>query len=626
MAAAMVVACLAVTAPHLAHAQTSDQRFIVLSPQESADATQNPQASGQQESSTTSTNPTPQASSVAPSQPFQAGKLSSSGDDSETSSNAPPPVKSPPPPPGEFENYVRRVTGQDIKRFGTDLLLPSDRDYAVPATATVPPDYPINVGDTISVHTAGSIQGDATYTVNRDGTIFLPDIGEVTLGGVLYRDLHDRIAAAIGRKYRDFDVSVSIRKLRGVRVYVTGFANHPGAYTVNSLSTLVNAVLAAGGPSAGGSFRTIILYRNGHEVRNFDLYQLIRQGNRANDAVLQNEDVLFIPPAGPQVAVVGSVKDQAIYEAHIGESLEDALALSGGPDQLADPSRVILYRLSDKDTVGSREIERSQLATTPLQAGDIIQVLSQGSLIRPLERQSVVVRLEGEVNKPGNYFVAPNTPLSTVIQMAGGLTSRAYVYGTRLLRESVRAQQLVSYRQAIDELESTLAAAPLTSDQADPAQIAAAQTLVDRLRNTEPDGRLVLDLPYGTQNLPGDLILENNDRIVIPPEIDTVGVFGAVYRPASFRMNPTEPLRVKDYIERAGGPQRAADKGRIFVVRANGDVLTKDNGALHARVQPGDVVFVPVKTHSSSLLDKIRVIGQTLFSFGLSAAAIAAID
>jgi len=536
----------------------------------------------------------------------------------------------PPAQPSEFEKYVRDATGRQIKRYGADLLVPATRDFSVPATSTIPGDYPIGVGDMISVNTVGSVEGSADFVVDRNGEIFMPHVGHVKLIGVRYRDLRDRIAEAIGSQYRGYEVTVSIKKLRGIRVYVTGFANNPGAYTLNSLSTLVNAVLAAGGPNSGGSFRTLKLYRNGREIRDFDLYDLIRRGNSSGDAILQNEDVLFIPPVGPQVAVTGSVNEEAIYEARPGETLGDIVAISGGANQMADATRAIVYGLRDKQTSGSRELARSEFATAPVQGGDIVQILSQGSLAHPIERQSVIVRLEGEVNKPGNYFVAPGTPLSEVIQQAGGLTPRAYVYGTRLTRESVRAQQRVGYRDAIDQLEVRVAAAPLSADSSispgdREAQIRAGRELLDKLRRTEPDGRLVLDLPYSATNLPGHIVLENNDRIVVPPRIDTVGVFGAVYRPASFLMSDGSAMKVSEYLERAGGLQRMADRSAIFLVRANGDVLSRKRGSLNARVQPGDIVFVPVKTQSSSFWAKLRDITQIIFQLGLGAATVRAI-
>lgn len=533
-----------------------------------------------------------------------------------------------PAKPGEFELYVERVLGRKLPRFGSSLVLPSLRDFAAPATATVPPDYILNPGDVVAIAMAGSIEGSVEREIDTDGRIFLPKVGSIQLAGTRYGDLHDRISAAIGRQYRGYTVNAGIRRLRGIRVYVTGFANNPGAFTVSSLSTMANAVFQAGGPSGGGSFRSVKLYRHGQEVADFDLYQLVRGGSRVNDAVLQNEDVLFIPPAGPQVAVIGSVNEEAIYEARPGESVEAMLAAAGGVNDLGDGGRIILYRTNDPNRIGPQEIPRSALASAEAMGGDILQVLSRGSLVQPIDRQSVLVRVEGEVNRPGNYYVAPNTPIAHVMQLAGGLTPRSFAFGTKLTRQSVRSQQRESFQEAIKQLELTLAAAPITADPSTTAadrelQLNGARMVLDRLRTAEPDGRVVMQIHPAAASLPGDVLLENNDAIFVPARSTTVGVFGAVYRPASFLMDESRrPLRVRDYLDKAGGPLRAADKQGIFVVRANGEVLPRSRGALSARVLPGDVIFVPVRTQSSAFWARLKDISSILFQAGVGAATL----
>ncbi|KQN16781.1 SLBB domain-containing protein [Sphingomonas sp. Leaf30] len=534
------------------------------------------------------------------------------------------------PPPNEFERFVERTAGRKLPRFGSDLLLPSNRDYATPATATVPSSYILNVGDKIQIGMTGSIEGSVQREIDTNGRIFLPKVGSIRLAGTRYGDLKETISRAIGLKYRNFTVNVGIDDLRGVRVYVTGFANNPGAYTVNSLSTMVNAVLAAGGPAAGGSFRSVKLYRNNELVSDFDLYQMLLRGDRSGDATLQNEDVLFIPPVGQQIAVTGSVNNEAIFEIKPGETLDQVLGYAGGTNSLADQSRLLLYRLANYDTIGAKQIDRAQAASTAAADGDIVQILSSGSLQRSVLRQSVVVRIEGEVNAPGNYYVPANTPLSEVLARAGGLTSRAYVYGTRYERVSEQRAQGEAFDQAIQQLEISLEASPLTADSAIntgdlAAQRASGRAVLERLRAIKPDGRLVLDITPETVALPGEFLLENNDRIVVPPRPITVGVFGAVYRPASFVLSDARGNRVEDYVERAGGALRAADRKEIFVVRANGDVVSRRRGAMKAQVLPGDVVFVPIKTQASSVWSKIRDISTIAFQFGIAAATVVAL-
>jgi polysaccharide export outer membrane protein len=532
--------------------------------------------------------------------------------------------------PGEFETYVRRVMGRALPRFGSALLIPEARDFTLPATAAVPGDYRLNPGDELQIGLSGSVESELRLTIDNDGRVFVPRVGAVNVAGVRYADVQRVLAARIGRQFRDFKLSVTVASLHGIRVYVTGYAANPGAYAATSLSTLVNAVLAAGGPASGGSFRSIQLRRGGRTIADFDLYDLLLRGDKSKDLVLENEDVIFIAPVGAQVALTGSVNSEAIYEARPGENLGELLRFGGGVATLADPSRVIVSRLSELDRQGWVQLDMARATASPVAGGDILRVLSVADFARPLEKQAVLVTIEGEVAKPGHYYLPPNASFADAMALAGGLTSRAFVFGTEFDRTSVQQQQVKSYNEAIQQLELSLAAAPLTAQVADIAdaasrtsQLSAARAVIDRLREQRPDGRVVLRLAADATSLPGNIVLENNDRLYIPPVPTTVGVFGAVFRPGSFQIEG--PRRVRDYLADSGGPQRIADRSEIFVVRANGQVLTSRHGALNAQALPGDVVFVPIKTHASGIWTKIRDVASLLLSFGLTGAAIAAI-
>ncbi len=164
------------------------------------------------------------------------------------------------------------------------------------------------------------------------------------------------------RQYRGFDLQVSVGRLHGITVYVTGFAATPGSYTVGSLSTLVNAVLAAGGPSSGGSFRSIQLRRDGKLVSDFDLYDLLLKGDKTGDAALQNGDVLYVAPAGEQVAVIGSVNREAIFEIAPNETLNDAVLYAGGVNTVADDTRLMVLDSLGKSDAGWQQVTASRSA------------------------------------------------------------------------------------------------------------------------------------------------------------------------------------------------------------------------------------------------------------------------
>ncbi len=533
----------------------------------------------------------------------------------------------PPPLPSEFEAFVAKTLGHPLTRFGSSLVTGATKGFGTPPTTTVPPDYRLNPGDELVIGVTGSVEASLRLVIDSEGRIFVPKIGSISVAGMRYGDLADALSRRFAEQYKQATLSVSIGRLHGLTVYVTGYAVSPGAYTVSSLSTMVDAVLAAGGPSAGGSFRRIELRRNGKVVTDLDLYDLLLKGDKTHDAVLQNNDVLNIAPVGPELAVTGSVNAEAIYEARPGETLADVIRFAGGLNSLADDTRLIVSRLRDLDLAGSQNLTFAQARTFPAERGTIINILSLGNITRPQERQAVLITIDGEVDRPGRYYLPPGSTMQDLLAKAGGLTSGAYVFGTNFLRDSVRLQQQVSFDRAIGDLELSAAAAPLSelggleAATAGP-RLQASLAVIDRLKERKPDGRLILDLTYGTSTLPGALSLEDNDRIYIPPRPKTVGVFGAVFEPGSFLFN--SQTKVSDYLKLAGGPQKIADRHQIFVVRANGSVMSSQqvHDLGNQPALPGDVVFVPVRT-GSSFWDKLRDISTVAFQFGISAATLA---
>ena len=530
----------------------------------------------------------------------------------------------PPPDLGEFEKFVKESVGRPLPRFGSALILTRARGFAVAPTTTVPPDYMLNPGDELLIGVTGSVEANLHLVIDAEGRIFIPRIGAVTVAGLRYGDLARAITDRFNEQFKKAKVSVVIGRLHGLNVYVTGYAVTPGAYTVSSLSTMVDAVLAAGGPAAGGSFRTVQLRRNGQLVTTLDLYDLLLNGDKSHDAILQNEDVITIAPVGPEVAVTGSVNAEAIYEAKPGETLGALIGYAGGPDSLADTSRVVVTRLGDLDAGGSRQLDFASAKASLAERGDIVRILSLAHVARPLERQAILATIEGEVDHPGRYYLRPGSTMADLLAQAGGLTRGAFVYGAKVERESVKLQQQASYNSAIDNLQLAAAALPLSASALNgQATVAATRSqgvlaIIERLKQQKPDGRVILALGPTDTALPGNITLENNDRVFIPPEPRTVGVFGAVYQTGSFLYSPGH--RVGDYLKLSGGPQRFADRGDIFVVRANGSVLSNhETHNLASRpALPGDVIFVPVRA-SGGIWDKIVNLAAVVSQFAVGA-------
>jgi polysaccharide export outer membrane protein len=326
------------------------------------------------------------------------------------------------------------------------------------------------------------------------------------------------------------------------------------------------------------------------------------------------------------LAITGSINNQAIYEARPGDTIADVLSYAGGLDSLADHSRLVISSLADLDRAGSQQITFTQAQSFLAQGGDMVRVLSLAGVQRPQERQAILATIDGEVDHPGRYYLPPGSTLGDLLARAGGFSTGAFVYGTDLNRQSVQRQQQASYDRVIDDLQLQAAVAPLTAlNHGTPEQgaprLQAMTAVIEQLRSRKPDGRLVLDTPYGSNELPGNLRLEDNDTVHIPPVPTTVGVFGAVFETGSFIYRPGD--KVKDFLHRAGGPQRYADTHEIFVVHANGAVASSREvkGLPDQPALPGDVIFVPVKS-SLDTLARIREISTVIYQLGAGIATI----
>lgn len=509
--------------------------------------------------------------------------------------------------PGEFERYVQRITdNRAIRRFGSELVVeaPDDATSQADAGSAVPPDYVVAPGDEVVLTIWGSVDADLRLTVDRSGRIHVPRVGSIMVAGARYADLPATIQRQVARTFRNFELSVSLGQLRGVRVFVTGFAAKPGVYSVSSLATVSSLLFGkAGGPATTGSYRNIEIRRGGQVAAKLDLYQLLALGQRDGDELLRAGDVVHVGPVGPQVAMVGSVNKEAVYELRPGETIADLLRFAGGLNAVADRSRLAVERLDERADRRVRQLSLPADAALVLGAGDVVRAFSAIDVAMPLERQNRRVKVEGEVMRPGDYILPPESSIADAIKAAGGLTARAFLFGTEFTRESVRTSQQSNFDRALRDFELEMNRATSLPRPGEDAQtLAARQTtgdrLLDRLRSVKPSGRVVLQLPPDAKELP-DLALEDGDRITIPAVPTTVGVFGSVFNAGSYVYSGQRT--VDDYLRLAGSPTRGADEDSVFVVRANGSVVSNRQGrgwfsrgeVEKVAALPGDTVYVP---------------------------------
>ena len=307
----------------------------------------------------------------------------------------------PPQPPTEFQKFVLQSVGQHLPIFGSNLFASATTDFAPVQGTPVPSDYVIGPGDQLLIRGWGQVDINVRALVDRTGNIYVPKVGEINVTGVKYSEIAPYLKGVISRTFRNFDLSVTMGQLRSIQIFIVGQARRPGTYTVNSLSTLVNALFYSGGSLATGSMRRIQLRRNGTQILEFDLYDLLIKGDKSKDVTLLPGDVIFVPPVGAQVAIVGSVNTPAIYELKGETTLADAVKLSGGFTALTNDNKATVERVVQGDRQTFRKAE-----DFPLNESGLNRLLANGDIVRiapMLPRFEDTVTLRGNVAWPGRY-------------------------------------------------------------------------------------------------------------------------------------------------------------------------------------------------------------------------------
>lgn len=319
-------------------------------------------------------------------------------------------AKQTPEPQNEFQNFVEIAIGKKLALFGYGLFRNPPTTFAPAERIPVTGNYIVGPGDELLINVWGQVTLTARLIVDREGNVNVPHVGPVNVAGSTFDQLHDRLTQAIGRYYKNFQVSVSLGRLRSIQIYVTGFAQRPGNYTVSSLTTLVDALFDSGGPSPQGSMRSIQLKRGGKVVTEFDLYDFLLRGDNSKDVPLQPQDVIYIPAIGPLAAIAGAVHVPAIYELRAGSTLGDEIAIAGGLSTVADGSRVTIERIDNHTTRSVTEVPLDQQAMTfPLHDGDIVRVVP----LSPRIENAVILR--GNVALPGRYPYRPGMRVRDLI-------------------------------------------------------------------------------------------------------------------------------------------------------------------------------------------------------------------
>ena len=327
-----------------------------------------------------------------------------------------------------FQTYLLQTIGKSFPIYGQKLFQ-LDNPYATIETTNIPIDYVLGPGDELQVKIYSSaIDLDQRFVINRDGMIVLPKLGPLALAGVRVGDVENHLKARLSQSLTDFNVYVSMGQLRGIEVYLTGQARIPGKHNLSSVSTLISALFATGGPASNGSMREIQLLRGGKQVGSIDLYDFIQKGNKGIDIRLLPGDVIHIPSIGPQVVLMGAIPTQAIFELPRKKisTIEDVVSIAGGLTAFTSPYLASLERvnkmLENALVLQNLQLDANGLKTT-LQDGDILNLYP----IKPSFNNAISLRI---LNSPVIRKLMPkeNTRVTDIIPNKESLLTAEYFY------------------------------------------------------------------------------------------------------------------------------------------------------------------------------------------------------
>jgi polysaccharide biosynthesis/export protein len=323
--------------------------------------------------------------------------------------------------PSLYDLYMQASSqAPQLQRFGQDVFRDDARNSEfIPMDLPVGPDYVLGPGDGLAIDVWGSVSERINRTVDREGRLALPEVGPILVSGRSLGEVQQTVQQDFRTLYRDISADVSLSRLRTIRVYVVGDVEHPGAYDISSLSTPLNAMFVAGGPTSRGSLRILQHLRGKDLVQEVDVYDLLLRGVKSDLKQLQNGDTVRVPPISAEVTVEGMVRRPSIYELKGEKTLAEVLELAGGILPAATLRHIEVQRLEahEKRTMLSLDITETQdpeavqkqLEGFSVQNDDVVHIFP----IAPFNRDAVY--LQGHVLRPGRYSYHPGMKLTDVV-------------------------------------------------------------------------------------------------------------------------------------------------------------------------------------------------------------------
>ena len=355
-------------------------------------------------------------------------------------------------------NENQELKTPDLTVFGSSFFNNPNISSVPSLNIATPESYELGPGDELAISIWGAAQNEYNSKITREGYLKIERIGPVYLSGLSISEAKmklknrlSKIYSGINSNYNKVFFDITLLNSRSIVINITGNVVAPGTYTLSSLTSLLNALYAAGGPNEIGSYREIKIIRGGKEIRSLDLYDYFVKGALKNFS-LRDQDIILVPSYKKRIVLIGEFKTKGLFELKDNESVSNLLIYNGGVTSSGVKNTVWINRV---EGVHKRieTVEKENFEEYILKDGDIIEARAVGDEIKN------AVSVEGEVIIPGQYELDKNLDVRTLIGSASGLTEsafnrRAYIFrsdnGVENKVLSIDLENVLSGRQVVN--------------------------------------------------------------------------------------------------------------------------------------------------------------------------------
>jgi len=496
----------------------------------------------------------------------------------------------------EKASYRLSETDSDIKKtpnkdniFGSDFFNSMQTSFMPISAPNLDDSYVLDFGDILRIQLLGQKDLIDSYKLERDGSINLPDIGQINLAGLSLGEASKLIKSKVNQAYIGTDSFISLENIRDVSILLAGDVFNPGVYTLNGSSNVLHAINVAGGIGAYGSYRSIKLIRNQQVIETLDIYDILIDGKFKSTNRLRSGDIVFVDPRMNVVTLEGAFKRQSKYELLAEENLSDAIKYANELSVDADLSNIFLYRTLDGEVKSIPIANISQFKN--IKSRDQDRVFVRKNSFRN-------VKISGAIVRPGSYKMIEGQNIFDLIKEAGGYTQNAFPEGAIYLNEQAKEINSNASEKLYDEfIDGLIDILQKSSGEMD---ITPLITLSQQIKNSTPNGRIIIDLLDDSSQI----VIKNDDSIFIPEKNNSVFMFGEVLNEGALIYKRGADLEF--YLGEASGLKEQANAQSIFIMYPNGQTKQFNrkrnlfaSKSQEITIEPGSVIYVPKKIDNS---------------------------